>query len=54
MTKNKSQVTNNKSQTNSEEFDAMKNQLARAMDDYDNLQKKTDDERGSMNKQTIF
>lgn len=41
---NKKQVV---SQTN-EEFDAMKNQLARAMADYANLQKRTDEERGTM------
>lgn len=40
---NKKQV----SQSN-EEFDAMKNQLARAMADYANLQKRTDEERGTM------
>lgn len=33
-----------------EEFDAMKNQLARAMADYSNLQKRTDEERGTMYK----
>ena len=48
MTKNKSQIANNKPQNNSDEFDAMKNQLARAMADYANLQKRTDEERGSM------
>lgn len=41
---NKKQITTN---TN-EEFDAMKNQLARAMADYANLQKRTDEERGTM------
>ncbi len=44
-------VVNDKKQTanqNSEEFDAMKNQLARAMADYSNLQKRTDEERGTM------
>ncbi len=48
MTKNKSQIANNKPQNNSDEFDAMKNQLARAVADYANLQKRTDEERGSM------
>lgn len=48
MTKNKSQIANNKPQNNNDEFDAMKNQLARAMADYANLQKRTDEERGSM------
>ncbi len=33
-----------------EELDAMKNQLARAMADYANLQKRTDEERGTMYK----
>ncbi len=41
---NKKQITTN---TN-EEFDAIKNQLARAMADYANLQKRTDEERGTM------
>lgn len=42
---------NNKKQETTktnEEFDAMKNQLARAMADYSNLQKRTDEERGTM------
>lgn len=33
---------------NNEELEAMKNQLARAMADYANLQKRTEDERGMM------
>lgn len=33
-----------------EEFESMKNQLARAMADYSNLQKRTDEERGTMYK----
>ena len=33
---------------NSEELNAMKNQLARAMADYANLQKRTDEERSTM------
>lgn len=41
--------TNDK-KINSEELDAMKNQLARAMADYANLQKRTDEERGTMYK----
>ncbi len=44
---------NNKKQVNTktiEEFDAMRNQLARAMADYSNLQKRTDEERGTMYK----
>ncbi len=46
-------IINNKKQDiekNSEELDAMKNQLARAMADYANLQKRTDEERGTMYK----
>ncbi|WKZ25295.1 MAG: nucleotide exchange factor GrpE [bacterium] len=41
--------TNDK-KINNEEFDAMKNQLARAMADYSNLQKRTEEERGTMYK----
>jgi molecular chaperone GrpE len=43
-------IKSNKKQTSqsNEEFDAMKNQLARAMADYANLQKRTDEERGTM------
>lgn len=44
---------NNKKQVTTktiEEFDAMRNQLARAMADYSNLQKRTDEERGTMYK----
>jgi molecular chaperone GrpE len=37
-------------QNNNEELDNMKNQLARAMADYSNLQKRTDEERGTMYK----
>lgn len=42
MQKSKSKNINN------EEFENMKNQLARAMADYANLQKRTDEERGTM------
>lgn len=48
MKKNKSQVNDNKVDSRDEEFNAMKNQLARAMADYANLQKRTDEERGTM------
>ncbi len=52
MKKNKSQstqaVNNDKPQSDNLELDAMKNQLARAMADYANLQKRTDEERSSM------
>lgn len=41
-------VNSQPSTVNSEEFDAMKNQLTRAMADYANLQKRTDEERGTM------
>ncbi len=43
-------IKSNKKQViqSTEEFDAMKNQLVRAMADYANLQKRTDEERGTM------
>lgn len=40
-------ITNSKT---NEELESMKNQLARAMADYSNLQKRTDEERGTMYK----
>ena len=48
ITKNSKLKTEKKQ--NTEELDAMKNQLARAMADYSNLQKRTDEERGTMYK----
>lgn len=48
ITKNK-KLTTEKVQNN-EELDSMKNQLARAMADYANLVKRTDEERGTMYK----
>lgn len=44
-------ITNDKKQVmsqNNEELESMKNQLARAMADYANLQKRTDEERSAM------
>lgn len=46
MKKNQ-KIQNSKTQNN-EEFESVKNQLARAMADYANLQKRTDEERSSM------
>lgn len=51
--KKKLQIPNNKSQTNTNaqvpsNEELLKGQLARAMADYANLQKRTDEERGSM------
>lgn len=48
MKKNNQKPITNKQ--NNEEFENMKNQLARAMADYANLVKRTDEERGTMYK----
>lgn len=47
---NKNSKFKTEKKQNTEELDAMKNQLARAMADYSNLQKRTDEERGTMYK----
>ncbi len=43
-------VTNDKKQVNNQELDDLKNQMARALADYANLQKRSEDERNSMYK----
>ncbi len=50
MIKKQLTVKSQQSTVKTEELDAMKNQLARAMADYSNLQKRTDEERGTMYK----
>jgi molecular chaperone GrpE len=52
MKTKKTNITNNDPQpvSTGSEFDAIKNQLARAMADYSNLQKRTEEERGTMYK----